>query len=88
MIKYYKTRNPHTGELTGIRKAVRMETSGPEVIAIIGQVGELIDLDIITPTCLHSPENDREHWLVIPADGRVPREYRDLVSAKKGVLDL
>lgn len=73
MYKFYKTKDTET-----LRKVY--DTESEQVIALIGQVEELVKLNIIFPD---NTDGNMDKWLVIPKNSpdRI-REYNTLDEAK------
>lgn len=73
MYKFYKANGTET-----VRKVLDTETN--KVVAIIGQVSEMLRLNIIFPD---GTEGNGDKWLVIPKNNiaRI-REYNSLEEAK------
>lgn len=76
MIKFYKVKD------TEIRKVAEVDDQGQvkEVKAIIGQVAELLEKEIIFPD---STKGNEEKWLVICNNGVDITEFSSLQEAKE-----
>ena len=78
MIKYYKKKG------TEIRKVAEVdENDNKKVIAIIGQVAEMLKHEIIFPD---NTAGNLEKWLLIRVENpEMPEEYETLEDAKAAI---
>ena len=77
MIKFFKVKD------TEVRRAVEVDEAGNKkrVIAVIGQVGELLKQELIFP---ENTDGNLEKWLLLSPDGDNVIEYETLADAKEG----